>query len=325
MGYFRFRRSIKILPGVRWNIGKNSTSVSIGGRGLTYTVGTKGSRTTVGIPGTGISYTQVHTPKPASTIPPPPPPPPASTTPAPPPPPASITPPPPAPAPPPSSSSPQNPPKRRPSKIFYTLGCVMLAIWLLNKVLDQSTPRSPASNALPTGGATAGPTYTPTVRKALPVEPAPPSSNALSADAATIKEWADRAEKRAEEWRKQQDLRANAAPPSPYGAPSAGPTYTPTVRKALPVEPTAAPSGSPSTTPLVATYRVVNDLPKGILNLREGPGSAYRTLVLIKAGTGGIRIGEGRYNGPTLWRKIWVGPHTGWVNQDYLEAENPTP
>ena len=315
MGYFRFRRSIKILPGVRWNIGKNSTSVSIGGRGLTYTVGTKGSRTTVGIPGTGISYTQVHTPKPASTIPPPPPPPPASITP----------PPPPAPAPPPSFSSPQNPPTRRPSKIFYTLGCVMLAIWLLNKVFDQSVPTSPTSNALPAGGATAGPTYTPTVRKALPVEPTRPSSNASSADTAAIKEWVDRAAKRAEEWRKQPDLRANAARPSPYDTSSAGPTYTPTVRKALPVEPTATPSVAPSPTPLVATYRVVNDLPKGILNLREGPSSTSRVSVEIRAGTGGIRIGESHRNGPTLWRKIWVGPHTGWVNQDYLEAENPTP
>jgi Protein of unknown function (DUF4236) len=332
MGYFRFRRSIKILPGVRWNIGKNSTSVSIGGRGLTYTVGTKGSRTTVGIPGTGISYTQVHTPKPASTIPPPPPP--ASTTPAPPPPPASITPPPPAPAPPPpGSSSPQNPPKRRPSKIFYTLGCVMLGIWLLNKVLDQSTPRSPASNALSGGRATpsphgtspAVPTYSPAIRKALPVEPTSPSRDALSADTATIKQWVDRAAKRAEEWGKQPDLRANAAPPSSHGTSSAVPTYSPTVRKGLPVEPTAAPAGSPSTTPLVATYRVVNDLPRGILNLREGPSSTSRVSVEIRAGTGGIRIGESRRNGPTLWRKISVGPYTGWVNQDYLEAENSTP
>src|SRR5262249_29956731 len=122
MGYFRFRRSIKILPGVRWNIGKNSTSVSLGGRGLTYTVGTKGSRTTVVIPGTGISYTQVHTLKPAPTTPPPPPSP--------------------------SSSPPtQNPPKRRPSRIFYTLGCVMLAIWVLDKVFDQTATRSPSSNA----------------------------------------------------------------------------------------------------------------------------------------------------------------------------------
>ncbi len=150
----------------------------------------------------------------------------------------------------------------------------MLAIWLLNKVFDQSVPRSATSNS-----------------------------------------------KRAEEWRNRPDLTGNAAARFPHGTSSAGPTYSPTVRKALPVEPAAA----PSTTPLVATYRVVDDVPKGILNLREGPGSAYRALVIIKAGTGGIRIGESRYNGPTLWRKIWVGPHTGWVNQDYLEAENPTP
>jgi len=57
MGFFRFRRSIKIAPGIRWNIGKKSTSFSIGPRGLKLTAGTRGLRTTVGIPGTGISYT----------------------------------------------------------------------------------------------------------------------------------------------------------------------------------------------------------------------------------------------------------------------------
>ena len=60
MGFFRFRRSIKLFPGVRWNFGKKSTSLSIGGRGANYTVGTSGSRTTVGIPGTGLSYTDIH-------------------------------------------------------------------------------------------------------------------------------------------------------------------------------------------------------------------------------------------------------------------------
>lgn len=60
MGFFRFRRSIKILPGVRWNIGKKSSSLSFGGRGFHYTVGSGGSRTTAGIPGTGLSYTDIH-------------------------------------------------------------------------------------------------------------------------------------------------------------------------------------------------------------------------------------------------------------------------
>src|SRR5271163_2487073 len=60
MGYFRFRRSFKILPGVRWNIGKKSSSISLGGRGCHYTIGPSGTRTTVGLPGTGLSYTSVN-------------------------------------------------------------------------------------------------------------------------------------------------------------------------------------------------------------------------------------------------------------------------
>lgn len=60
MGFFRFRRSVKILPGVRWNLNKGGSSFTFGPRGFKYTVGSKGARTTVGIPGTGISYTQVH-------------------------------------------------------------------------------------------------------------------------------------------------------------------------------------------------------------------------------------------------------------------------
>ena len=54
----RFRRSIRLLPGVRWNFGLKSTSISIGGRGLHYTVGTKGARIGAGLPGTGLSWSQ---------------------------------------------------------------------------------------------------------------------------------------------------------------------------------------------------------------------------------------------------------------------------
>ena len=60
MGYFRFRRSFRILPGVRWNLGKKSSSVSLGGRGFHYTIGSSGTRTTVGAPGTGLSYASVN-------------------------------------------------------------------------------------------------------------------------------------------------------------------------------------------------------------------------------------------------------------------------
>lgn len=54
----RFRRSIKIAPGVRVNLNKKSTSVTFGPKGLKHTVSTTGkSHTTVGVPGTGLSYT----------------------------------------------------------------------------------------------------------------------------------------------------------------------------------------------------------------------------------------------------------------------------
>lgn len=53
----RFRKSVKIAPGVRLNLNKNSTSVSFGGKGAHYTVSSNERRTaSVGIPGTGISY-----------------------------------------------------------------------------------------------------------------------------------------------------------------------------------------------------------------------------------------------------------------------------
>lgn len=60
---WRFRRSVKILPGVRWNIGKKGSSVTIGGRGLKTTMGHGKVRQTVGIPGTGLSYTSTSSSK----------------------------------------------------------------------------------------------------------------------------------------------------------------------------------------------------------------------------------------------------------------------
>lgn len=54
---FRMRKSFKIAPGVRLNVGTKSAGISVGGKGLRYSVNSRtGSRATVGIPGTGISY-----------------------------------------------------------------------------------------------------------------------------------------------------------------------------------------------------------------------------------------------------------------------------
>ena len=59
MGYLRFRRSIRIAPGIRLNLGKRGISASVGVRGAHETFHISGRRTTsVGIPGTGISYIQ---------------------------------------------------------------------------------------------------------------------------------------------------------------------------------------------------------------------------------------------------------------------------
>jgi hypothetical protein len=59
---FRFRRSIKILPGIRLNLGKRGISTSIGVRGAHVTFGKSGTRTTVGLPGSGLSYTHLEKP-----------------------------------------------------------------------------------------------------------------------------------------------------------------------------------------------------------------------------------------------------------------------
>ena len=55
---FRFRRSVRILPGVRLNLSGSGASVSLGARGFHYTIGPKGTRVTAGLPGTGLSWTQ---------------------------------------------------------------------------------------------------------------------------------------------------------------------------------------------------------------------------------------------------------------------------
>jgi hypothetical protein len=55
---FRFRRSIKLLPGVRINLSKSGVSTSVGVPGATINFSDKGTRTTVGIPGSGMSYSE---------------------------------------------------------------------------------------------------------------------------------------------------------------------------------------------------------------------------------------------------------------------------
>lgn len=53
----RFRRSLKIAPGLKLNLNKKSASITAGKRGAHFTANSKGKKTTsIGIPGTGLSY-----------------------------------------------------------------------------------------------------------------------------------------------------------------------------------------------------------------------------------------------------------------------------
>ena len=52
---FRFRKSFRIVPGVRINVSTSGLSTSLGPRGLSVTTGKRGTFLNAGIPGTGVS------------------------------------------------------------------------------------------------------------------------------------------------------------------------------------------------------------------------------------------------------------------------------
>ena len=52
----RFQKRIRVLPGVRVNVGLGGVSTSLGVRGASVTVGKRGTYANVGAPGTGLSY-----------------------------------------------------------------------------------------------------------------------------------------------------------------------------------------------------------------------------------------------------------------------------
>jgi hypothetical protein len=115
MGW-RFRKSFKIAPGVRWNIGKRGSSFSFGGKGFTVNVGKKGARTTVGIPGTGLSYsTQIKNQKTQRIQPPP----------------LPISTPPMA--------------MKKSGKWFYLIGGVLVGIWFVSRQVDTASRNSQPS------------------------------------------------------------------------------------------------------------------------------------------------------------------------------------
>ena len=54
----RFRRSLRLAPGIRMNFGMRGASLSLGGRGSGVTFGSRGVTSHFGIPGTGLSLQQ---------------------------------------------------------------------------------------------------------------------------------------------------------------------------------------------------------------------------------------------------------------------------
>lgn len=71
---FRFRKSVKLMPGVRLNIGARGISTTIGARGCSVNLSSRGAYLNTGIPGTGISHrervggsSRARAPQPAPT------------------------------------------------------------------------------------------------------------------------------------------------------------------------------------------------------------------------------------------------------------------
>jgi hypothetical protein len=53
---FRFRRSVKLFPGVRLNLTTRGLSATVGVRGASVNIGPTGTHLNLGLPGTGLSY-----------------------------------------------------------------------------------------------------------------------------------------------------------------------------------------------------------------------------------------------------------------------------
>lgn len=56
---FRFRKRIKLFPGVHINLSKSGISTSVGVKGAQLTRGHGKTRATFGLPGSGLSHTSI--------------------------------------------------------------------------------------------------------------------------------------------------------------------------------------------------------------------------------------------------------------------------
>lgn len=58
---FRFRKRIKLFPGVWFNLSKSGISTSVGVKGVTVNLKDGKTMTTTSLPGTGLSYRETTT------------------------------------------------------------------------------------------------------------------------------------------------------------------------------------------------------------------------------------------------------------------------
>jgi len=54
----RFRKTFKVAPGVKLNLGKRGASVRVGGKNAGFTTGSSGSTVSASIPKTGLGVSQ---------------------------------------------------------------------------------------------------------------------------------------------------------------------------------------------------------------------------------------------------------------------------
>ena len=60
----RFRRRVRLFPGLWLNASKSGITTSIGGDGVTVNYGRRGTRTTLSAHGTGLAYSWLRRPAP---------------------------------------------------------------------------------------------------------------------------------------------------------------------------------------------------------------------------------------------------------------------
>ncbi|SRR6266542_323134 len=88
--------------------------------------------------------------------------------------------------------------------------------------------------------------------------------------------------------------------------------------------PSTSPEPSQPATAMPQTYHVIKVKRGDSLKVRTGPRQTDPVNTTLALGTRGILLLPERIaNGSTMWQKILVGGHTGWVNEIYLEADFP--